>query len=1253
MKAIFKKTVSVATAVTLAVSGMAGLSSAFAATGSARALAANAVSARTASGGTVSWGSVKQLGRTHVMDDGNLWLVHSGTGIEFEYQGAGFDITVLGDNNAAADWNTANPARVAVYVDGQEVADQRITQAEQTISVEGDTSRPVTVRLVKLSESAASTIRIKPITIAAGETVTAAPEKDYKVEFIGDSITCGQGVETTLNAGTVYYSTEYENITKSYSYKTAELLDADYSMVSAAGYGVISGYSSDGAKKETETLPQYYEKLGYSWSWFGNDENTATPEKLEWDFGQFRADAVVINLGQNDASYCYYAGADETEQGRRRQEFREEYIDFLSMIRKDNPDAEIFCTLGIMGATMYPDIEAAVASYRNTSGDDKVHTFQYGTYEGNLAGGGYHPTESAHAEAARDLAAEINKVRNTTPVDVPSGLAVYNVPVTATGSGSCQWYIGTKASGEDAVAIAGATSGTYTPLMEHIGGWLFCAENGDAAAEGEKFRVVASTREMEIAFAYKPGNSNSNANEFYVANTVSNYGTIDPAKWAPTGYVYVEYKITNTGKSPTVAPALVLQTWSVSGKSTQNIAASETGKTQDGNLWAKYNYTDMVNGWYNDADFNDVKAVRVNVNKAGLTTEDCELVSIKYAGPTLTYGDLGEPVTLRGNASGYQYQFSRHVGGQFEATDLRTDDEFYVEYTDDKRDTLRLVAQSHSAGAGDVNNSYAVIDPYETGATGTGYYSKFRVSDMAAKFGKNFRYLDGIRISFTDDSKLTNSASVYLFKGSGALVDDISKDGYDDAVMVPWTLYDDTDKKGIAVIGASITQNPLVTPLAMSGEPFFAERGSWAAMLDRTDIVTYGIGSQTTDDIAARFHEVLDYGYEKIVIQCGNNDLGAFNGANAPAEAAAAEAANYKKMLDAATQKGIPVYIVSLNPVKSEATNSKIPTVIAKLKELSAEYNGMVTYIDVYDDFKDPATGFSRTDLVMSDGLHPVAKGYAIYAKYLKEALASADEADTSLISLSWREESKVNSVKKTTVTGFESGDSGDKTYEVNLGSVAKDAAIRLYVTADNLNAAVNVKDGEVKTEEYTVVEERNLVKTDSYIPVTLTDGSSTIQFTVTSADGSNSSTYTVNFTSDGTGGESALYEGEEKYQTLTADNCIAGNWPYILWNDMNVASDQTLRIEFDVEVENKGFTSLYIEPKANWNNIGGTYLTVGPKDFDENNLYHVSKEFTVDGTITNLAVTVGNAAATDYRGSVTVKNLKVVTTASAAAVNP
>ena len=344
--------------------------------------------------------NVKQLGRTQLIDE-TLWLAFSGTGADFDYTGKKLDITLKGDGSSLLPKDQDNRARVAIYVDGERVIDDMMDKSEKSYTVfESDAAKTVNVKIVKLSETAMSTVGIKPIEIQPDETIVPAAERSHKIEFIGDSITCGYGVDDE-NAEH-HFVTATEDVTKAYAYKTAQALDADYSLVSISGYGIISGWTNDpNTKIPVQTIPQYYTKLGFSYQKFAG---TTAPSDLNWDFSKFVPEVVVVNLGTNDDSYVQ-------GNAEKQKEYSETYAEFLKVIREKNPDAEIFCTLGIMGQRLFPGVEDAVKIYTDETGDKKIHTFMFDAQDGSLGyAADWHPTAATHDKASEALAAEIKSV---------------------------------------------------------------------------------------------------------------------------------------------------------------------------------------------------------------------------------------------------------------------------------------------------------------------------------------------------------------------------------------------------------------------------------------------------------------------------------------------------------------------------------------------------------------------------------------------------------------------------------------------------------------------------------------------------------------------------------------------------------------------------------------------------------------------------------------------------------------------------
>lgn len=339
---------------------------------------------------------VRTIGRTMSAKD-SLWLVHSGTGCEFTLTGTRVTIKLKPDSSFMT---RSNQARVAIYVNGERVVDDMLDKMEKEYTVfESETAQECTVRVVKLSEAAYSTFGIASIDVTCIGNIRPTENSDKLIEFIGDSITCGYGVDDLDSSH--HFSTTTEDATKTYAYKTAEKLGTDYSLVSLSGYGIISGYSGDGSKQPEQIIPKFYDKMGNSG---GTYQGSFVAQETEWDFAKRQPDVIVINLGTNDNSYVKNDSA-------KKDEFITAYADFIKQVREKNPDAAIFCTLGMMGAELYPSIEAAVKNYTAETNDTNVYTMKFDTQSmSDGIAADWHPSEKTHEKAAEKLSAKIKEV---------------------------------------------------------------------------------------------------------------------------------------------------------------------------------------------------------------------------------------------------------------------------------------------------------------------------------------------------------------------------------------------------------------------------------------------------------------------------------------------------------------------------------------------------------------------------------------------------------------------------------------------------------------------------------------------------------------------------------------------------------------------------------------------------------------------------------------------------------------------------
>lgn len=309
-------------------------------------------------------------------------------------------VTLVAGKAADVPDNEENYARIAVYADDVRVVCTQLTSRRTVLRIPTGDGEKHIIRILKLSEVAMSIVCIESIDIPATASISPTAGKNLKIEFIGDSITCGYGVddEDPLHL----FKTATEDVTKAYAYKAAMKLNADYSLFSASGYGIISGYTDDPEKRVPEELiPPYYKSLGLTYDLI---DGVPATQDISWDFSRFIPDVIVINLGTNDESYCQ----DDQE---KLNEYAGLYTEFLKEVRALNPGAYIVCTLGLMGDALFPYVEKAVADYTRETGDTRITAARLTPQDpekGYVCD--YHPLESAHEKAAEEIVGVIRTI---------------------------------------------------------------------------------------------------------------------------------------------------------------------------------------------------------------------------------------------------------------------------------------------------------------------------------------------------------------------------------------------------------------------------------------------------------------------------------------------------------------------------------------------------------------------------------------------------------------------------------------------------------------------------------------------------------------------------------------------------------------------------------------------------------------------------------------------------------------------------
>jgi hypothetical protein len=256
-------------------------------------------------------------GRTVLDRNGNIELISSASFVGFSFKGD--SCTVLLQNIATP----GNYNYVALEIDGEYSGRLKVDGSEMrnfSITSQKNQSPWHTLRIYKATEAANGIVLFHGV--KAQKLKQADVKNTTKIEFIGNSITCGMGNDIQLIPCGSDKWYDQHNAYWSYASITARAIGADYMLSSISGAGIYRNWNSDGP-----TVPQQYESAYLN-----------TDSLKKFDFRAFVPDFVVVALGTNDLS----GGDGSTKrQAFDSVTFINEYIRFIGTIYAYYPNAKI------------------------------------------------------------------------------------------------------------------------------------------------------------------------------------------------------------------------------------------------------------------------------------------------------------------------------------------------------------------------------------------------------------------------------------------------------------------------------------------------------------------------------------------------------------------------------------------------------------------------------------------------------------------------------------------------------------------------------------------------------------------------------------------------------------------------------------------------------------------------------------------------------------------------------------------------
>lgn len=280
---------------------------------------------------------------------------------------------------------------LTVLVDGIVTTPSLPVMEEGTyVLAEGLPQGPHEITLVKKTEFYLGVLQYLGFDLGQGYLLPLDPPVQRRIEFIGDSITCGFGNEADNE--NVEYDPFYDNAYLSYASIAARALNAEGFFISWSGFGLIRDFTGN----ESNTLPANYHRI-------------TLDSSQPWDFAQWIPQVVVINLGTNDFN-----------SGRipEKTPFVEAYKAFVRRIHENYPEAQILLTLGplVDGESLEVSrqyIKDCVVDSLRGQGNDWIHFLEYAHQKAEDGYGvSWHPSLRTHALMGERLAQEIRSIMN-------------------------------------------------------------------------------------------------------------------------------------------------------------------------------------------------------------------------------------------------------------------------------------------------------------------------------------------------------------------------------------------------------------------------------------------------------------------------------------------------------------------------------------------------------------------------------------------------------------------------------------------------------------------------------------------------------------------------------------------------------------------------------------------------------------------------------------------------------------------------
>lgn len=281
-------------------------------------------------------------------------LIWSGTSVSMSFEGT----SVKAILRKSANTSGTDSSWYKIFVDGKHIKDiafKDYNSAADILLAEGLSAGVHSVTLYKRTEAMFGSQAFCGFSYNGSNAVPELKVPARKLEFIGNSITCGYGVLDDCKVNTTTwgldncpaFSTTGEDHFATYAAQTAQSLEAQNQSLCWSGRGVYRNNTGFGSGP---TMPLQW-KFAAPLQQYADSNTAAT-----WDFKRYVPNAVIIGLGTNDFAPGVPPEAD----------FVKAYVDFVKDIKtKYGAGTPVVLLHGPMMSDTYPAGQQAATTLSN------------------------------------------------------------------------------------------------------------------------------------------------------------------------------------------------------------------------------------------------------------------------------------------------------------------------------------------------------------------------------------------------------------------------------------------------------------------------------------------------------------------------------------------------------------------------------------------------------------------------------------------------------------------------------------------------------------------------------------------------------------------------------------------------------------------------------------------------------------------------------------------------------------------------